>query len=192
MVRAVPYGSRFASSEGTIMAVAPDPASELMGYAHPERLVTTEWLAAHLDDPDVVVVESDEDVLLYETGHIPGAIKIDWQTELNDSLTRDYRDAAGFAELMRSKGIGRDTTVVFYGDNFNWWAAYAMWVFRLFGHEDVRLLNGGRQRWIDDGRETTRDVPVRERSEYPEVGRDDATIRAFRTDVVGHIGAKGR
>ena len=143
------------------MAVAPDPADELQGYAHPERLVTTDWLAEHLDDPDVVVVESDEDVLLYETGHIPGAIKIDWHTELNDSLTRDYRDAEGFAELMQAKGIERDSTVVFYGDNFNWWAAYALWVFRLFGHEDVRLLNGGRQRWTDEGRELTRDVPER-------------------------------
>ena len=174
------------------MAVAPDPAEELQGFAHPERLVTTEWVAQHLDDPGVLVVESDEDVLLYETGHIPGSIKIDWHTELNDQLTRDYRDAEGFAELMQIKGIARDSTVVFYGDNFNWWAAYALWVFRLFGHEDVRLLNGGRQAWIDEDRELTRDVPERDRAEYPLVERDDATIRAFRSDVVEHLAADGR
>ena len=119
------------------MAVAPDPAEELQSYAHPERLVTTGWLAEHLDDPDVVVVESDEDVLLYDTGHIPGAVKIDWQTELNDSLIRDYRRRRGVRRALQPKGIGRDSTVVFYGDNFNWWAAYALWVFRLFGHEDA-------------------------------------------------------
>jgi thiosulfate/3-mercaptopyruvate sulfurtransferase len=174
------------------MAIAPDPADELQGYAHPERLVTTGWLAEHLDDPEVVVLESDEDVLLYETGHIPGASKIDWQTDLNDSLTRDYLDPAGFAGLMQSLGISPESTVVFYGDNFNWWAAYALWVFRLFGHDDVRLLNGGRQRWIDDGRELTRDVPERERSSYPEPERDDTTIRAFRDDVVDHLAADGR
>src|SRR6266487_5249430 len=124
------------------MAVSNDPAPELQEYAHPERLVTTSWLAQHLDDANVVVVESDEDVLLYETGHIPGAVKVDWFTELNDQTTRDYLDAEGFARLCSAKGIRRDDTIVFYGDNFNWWAAYALWVFRLFGHEDVRLLDG--------------------------------------------------
>jgi thiosulfate/3-mercaptopyruvate sulfurtransferase len=145
----------------TGVTVAPDPAPKLQAYASPEKLVTTGWLAEHLDDPSVVVVESDEDVLLYDTGHIPGAVKIDWQLELNDPLTRDYRDPAGFAELMESKGVSRDSTVVFYGDNFNWWAAYALWVFRLFGHEDVRLLNGGRQRWVDEGRPMTTDATSR-------------------------------
>ena len=126
------------------MTVAPDPAPKLQAYAHPEMLVTTDWLAEHLDDPDVVVVESDEDVLLYDTGHIPGAVKIDWHTDLNDPVARDYLDGEGFARLLSEKGIGRDTTVVFYGDNFNWWAAYALWVFSLFGHPDIRLLDGGR------------------------------------------------
>nr|MDQ3354732.1 rhodanese-like domain-containing protein [Actinomycetota bacterium] len=103
------------------MPVAHDTDAKLQAYAHPEKLVTTEWLAQHLDDPDVVVVESDEDVLLYETGHIPGAVKVDWHTDLQDPVARDYLDAEGFAELMSAKGISRETTVVFYGDNFNWW-----------------------------------------------------------------------
>src|SRR5918999_968078 len=111
------------------MTIVLDSDPKLADYAHPEKLVTTEWLAQRLDDPGLVVVESDEDILLYETGHIPGAVKVDWHTELNDPVTRDYVDAEGFARLMRSKGIGRDTTVVFYGDKSNWWAAYALWVF---------------------------------------------------------------
>src|SRR5436189_269476 len=109
-------------------------------------IVTTEWVAEHLDDPGLVVAESDEDVLLYETGHIPGAVKLDWHTELNDPVTRDYVDGAGFARLMSEKGISRDTTLVLYGDRNNWWAAYALWVASLFGHPDVRLLDGGRAR----------------------------------------------
>jgi thiosulfate/3-mercaptopyruvate sulfurtransferase len=126
-----------------------DPAEKLRAYAYPERLVTTGWLAEHLEDPDLVVAESDEDVLLYETGHIPGAVKLDWHTDLNDPVTRDYVDGEGFARLMSAKGISRDTTIVFYGDKSNWWAAYALWVCTLFGHEDVRLLDGGRQ--VDPG-----------------------------------------
>ncbi|HEX6500997.1 MAG TPA: sulfurtransferase [Micromonosporaceae bacterium] len=171
------------------MSVPPDPAPELRDYAHPERLVTTGWLAEHLDAPGLVVVESDEDVLLYDTGHIPGAVKVDWHTELNDPVSRDYLDAEHFAELMRGKGISRDDTVVFYGDNFNWWAAYALWVFTLFGHPDVRLLNGGRQKWIAEGRELTREASKRARSDYPVPTRDDAPVRAYRDDVLAHIAA---
>ena len=125
------------------------------GYAHPEKVVSTDWLQEHLGDPGLVVVESDEDVLLYETGHIPGAVKLDWHLDLNDPVIRDYRDPEAFAALLSAKGIGRDDTVVFYGDNFNWWAAYALWVFTLFGHEDTRLLDGGRQKWTAEGREMT-------------------------------------
>jgi len=161
-------------------------------YAHAEKLVSTHWLAERLDDPDVVVVESDEDVLLYDTGHIPGAVKVDWHMDLNDPVTRDYLDGAKFAELMSEKGITRDSTVVFYGDNFNWWAAYALWVFTLFGHPDVRLLNGGRAKWIDEGRPLTKDVPERPRTEYPVVERDDAPIRAFRDQVMAHVEAGGK
>src|SRR4051795_1078645 len=162
------------------MSVENDPAPQLSAYAHPERLVTTGWLAEHLGDPRLVVVESDEDVLLYDTGHIPGAVKVDWYTELNDEVTRDYLDGPRFARLMGSKGISRDTTVVVYGDKNNWWAAYALWVFRLFGHEDVRLLDGGRAKWIAEGREVTRDEPTRHAADYPVVERDDSKIRAFK------------
>ena len=170
-------------------AVENDPSPELAEYAHPEMLVTADWLAAHLDDPNVVVVESDEDVLLYDTGHIPGAVKVDWHTELNDQITRDYVDGEGFARLMSEKGIGRDTTVVFYGDNFNWWAAYALWVFKLFGHPDVRLLNGGRMKWVADGRPMTTDVPKRPDTDYPVIERDDSTIRAYKEAVLDHMRA---
>ena len=120
------------------MPVPHDDSSALQQYAQPDRLVTTQWLAANLDNPDLVVVESDEDVLLYDTGHIPGSIKVDWHLDLNDPVTRDYVDGEGFARLCSKNGIGRDSTVVFYGDNFNWWAAYALWVFTLFGHADVK------------------------------------------------------
>lgn len=169
-----------------------DKSDKFEEYAHPEKLVSTEWLAEHLSDPGLVVVESDEDVLLYDTGHIPGAVKLDWHTELNDPLIRDYRDSAAFAELLSAKGISRDDTVVFYGDNFNWWAAYALWVFTLFGHEDTRLLDGGRQKWIAEGRELTEEVPERSRTDYPEVARNDAPIRAFRDEVTEHVDRGGR
>jgi thiosulfate/3-mercaptopyruvate sulfurtransferase len=169
-----------------------DAREKLQRYAHPERLVSTSWLAEHLDDPNVVVAESDEDVLLYDTGHISGAVKIDWHTDLNDPVARDYVDADGFARLMSEKGIRRDTTIVFYGDNFNWWAAYALWVASLFGHADARLLDGGRQKWIEEGRPLVRAVPRRERADYPRVERDDARIRVFREDVMEHVRRGGR
>jgi len=172
--------------------VAPDPAPEFQQYARPEKLVTTSWLAEHLDDPDVVVVESDEDVLLYDTGHVPGAVKVDWHLDLNDPVNRDYVDGGAFARLCAAKGIGRDTTVVFYGDNFNWWAAYALWVFTLFGHPDARLLNGGRMKWVSEGRPITTDVPTPAPADYPVVERDDRAIRAFRDDVLAHLGTPGR
>jgi thiosulfate/3-mercaptopyruvate sulfurtransferase len=175
----------------TEMPVEHDPDPKLAAYAHPDRLVTTSWLAERLGQPGLVVAESDEDTLLYETGHIPGAVKIDWHSDLNDPVTRDYVNPEAFAELMRAKGITPDTTIVFYGDNFNWWAAYAMWVCSLFGHADVRLLDGGRQKWAAEGRELTREVPKPARTEYPIVARDDQTIRAFKDDVLAHLG-KGR
>lgn len=171
------------------MTVATDPTPEFAGYAHPERLVSTDWLAENLGTPGLVVVESDEDVLLYDTGHIEGAVKIDWHTELNDPVLRDYLDGAGFAELLSSKGISRDDTIVIYGDKNNWWAAYALWVFSLFGHEDVRLLDGGRAKWEAEGRPYTTEVPNRARTEYPVVERDDSTIRAFKEDVLAHLGS---
>ena len=170
------------------MPVAPDPHPALVQYAHPERLVTTQWLADNLDTDGLVVVESDEDVLLYDTGHIPGSVKIDWHLDLNDPVTRDYVDGDGFAALMRRAGISRDSTVVIYGDANNWWAAYALWVFSLFGHPDVRLLNGGRAAWVAEGRPMTREVPTPTAGDYPVVERDDSRLRAFKDDVLAHLG----
>ena len=170
------------------MPIAPDPSPELSNYAQPDRLVTTSWLEDNLDTPGLAIVESNEDVLLYETGHIPGALKIDWHTELNDPVIRDYLDGESFAALMSAKGISRGDTVVIYGDKSNWWAAYALWVFTLFGHEDVRLLNGGREAWISQGRAITRDLPHRDSTDYPVVTRHDDDIRAFKDDVLEHFG----
>jgi thiosulfate/3-mercaptopyruvate sulfurtransferase len=157
-------------------------------YAEPGRLVTGDWLQERLGEPGLVVVESDEDVLLYETGHIPGAVKVDWHTELNDPVVRDYVDGEGFAALLSRKGISRDDTIVVYGDKNNWWAAYALWVFSLFGHEDVRLLDGGRDLWISEGRPITTDATVRPGTAYPVVERDDSVLRAYRDDVLAHLG----
>ena len=171
------------------MAVATDAAEKLQSYAHPERLVTTGWLAEHAGDPGLVIVESDEDVLLYDTGHIPGAVKVDWHTDLQDPVARDYLNGEGFAKLLSEKGIGRHDTIIFYGDNFNWWAAYALWVFSLFGHDDVRLLDGGRAKWIAEGRPITTDATSRPAADYPVVERSDEEIRAFRDDVWAHIRA---
>jgi thiosulfate/3-mercaptopyruvate sulfurtransferase len=165
-----------------------DPHPSLAAYAHPERLVTADWLAGNIGRPGLAIVESDEDVLLYDTGHIPGAVKIDWHTDLNDPQVRDYIDGARFAALMDRKGIGRDDTVVIYGDKSNWWAAYALWVFTLFGHSDVRLLDGGRDLWVSNGRDTTLDVPEKQTAGYPVVERNDAPIRAFKEDVLGLLG----
>ena len=170
------------------MTVETDASPAFAGYAHPERLVSTQWLADHLGTPGLVVVESDEDVLLYETGHIEGAVKIDWHTDLNDPVLRDYLDGAGFAKLLSAKGIARDDTIVLYGDKNNWWAAYALWVFSLFGHDDVRLLDGGRAKWEAEGRPYTTAPTTRPATEYPVVERDDSRLRAFKEDVLEHLG----
>lgn len=171
------------------MIIDQDLAPKFAEYAHPDRLVSTSWLADHLDEPNIVIVESDEDVLLYETGHIPGAVKVDWHLDLNDTVTRDYIDGARFAKLMSAKGIGRNTTLIVYGDKSNWWAAYAMWVFTLFGHPDVRLLDGGRALWHAEDRPMTTDAPTITPTEYPVVSRDDSQIRAFKEDVLEHFGS---
>ena len=165
---------------------------EARGYAHPEALVSTDWVAEHLDDPAVRIVESDEDVLLYDVGHVPGAVKVDWHTDLQHPLQRDYLDEEAFARLMREKGIGPDTTVVFYGDKNNWWATYALWVFRLFGHDRVKVMDGGRKKWDDEGRPTSTDYPSYPPTEYPVPKRDDASIRAFREDVLEHVKRHGQ
>ncbi len=170
------------------MPIPTDPSPELADYAHPERLVTTAWLQENAGTEGLVILESNEDVLLYDTGHIPGAVKIDWHTELNDPVVRDYLQGEDFAELMSRKGISRSDTVVIYGDKSNWWAAYTLWVFTLFGHEDVRLLNGGRDAWVSQGLPLTKDVPSPSPSTYPVIERNDDDIRAFKEDVLGHLG----
>ncbi|MFN7940524.1 MAG: sulfurtransferase [Thermoanaerobaculia bacterium] len=161
------------------------------GYRHPEVLVSTEWVAAHLADGELRLVESNEDPLVYPSGHIPGAVEIDWTRDLNDPLRRDYLEREGFAALMRRCGIGNDTTVVFYGDKNNWWACYAFWIFQLFGHGRARILDGGRAKWEREGRPMTREVPAPPPSRYRAMERDDATIRAYRDEVLAHIGAGG-
>jgi len=149
-------------------------------YAHPESLVGTDWVADHLNDPNVRIIESNEDVLLYDTGHIPGAVHVDWRRDLNDQTVRDYIDPKGFADLASRIGIAPDTTVVFYGDKSNWWACYALWVFTLFGHKDLRIVNGGRDKWISEKRDLTREVPSYPPTHYPvPAGRADDKIRAF-------------
>ncbi len=168
--------------------LAPEQNPDFADYAHPERLVSTDWVAEHLNEPGLKIVESDEDVLLYDSGHLRGSVKVDWHTELNDPVTRDYVDGEGFATLMSAKGISRDDTVVIYGDKSNWWAAYALWVFTLFGHPDVRLMNGGRNLWQVEDRELTRDKPDITPSDYPAVQRSDEAIRAFKDDVLTHLG----
>jgi len=151
-------------------------------------LVTTAWLAENIDTAGLAIVESNEDILLYDTGHIPGAIKVDWHTELNDPVVRDYVDGEAFAALMSRKGISRDDTIVLYGDKSNWWAAYALWVFTLFGHQDVRLLDGGRDAWIAQDRGLTRDIATRGTTDYPVVDRNDSDIRAYKDEILPHLG----
>jgi thiosulfate/3-mercaptopyruvate sulfurtransferase len=166
-------------------------SAKFAAYAHPEVLVDGEWLQAHLSDPGIRIVESNEDVLLYDTGHIPGAVHIDWRGDLQDNVERDYVSPEGFAEVCRRNGITPETTVVFYGDKSNWWAAYALWAFRLFGHEKVKLLDGGSAKWKAEGRQLTREKPRPARTEYPvPVRRHDAEIRAFFEDTLAH--SRGR
>ena len=177
------------SESRTLPAV---PPIENRGYAHSEVLVSTDWVAAHLDDPAVRLVESDEDLLLYETGHIPGAVKIDWVTELNDPVTRDYLDRERMQRLLRAKGINQDTTVIFYGDQNNWWATYAFWVFRLFGLTRLRLMDGGRARWHEEGRLLTTEVTPPAPGNLVVGERNDSLIRAFRDDVLAHTRRHGQ
>src|SRR6185436_14712794 len=156
-------------------------------YAHPEVLVDTAWVAEHLNDPKVRIVESNEDILLYDQGHIPGAIKIDWVADLNDQVVRDYLDREHFEKLASSKGISNDTTVVFYGDKNNWWACYAFWVFQLFGHANAKILNGGRKKWIDEGRELSKEAAKHPVTQYKAQQRADYKVRAFRDQVLQHV-----
>ena len=159
---------------------------ESRGYAHPEMLVTTEWVAEHAADPNVRLVESDEDILLYEMGHINGAIKLDWQSDLQDQVRRDFLDRAGFEALMSTRGISPEHTVVFYGDKSNWYATYTLWLFKYFGHEDVRIMDGGRMKWEAENRPYTSATPSYPATNY--VAKDpDESIRAFRDDVLAAV-----
>ncbi len=176
----------------SVEAVPDTTAIEERGYAHPEVLVSTEWVAAHLNDANVRVMESDEDVLLYEVGHVPGAVKIDWVADLNDPLTRDYIDRERLQALLRRHGVNEDTTIVLYGDKNNWWATYAFWVFRLFGVENLRIMDGGRARWEQEGRELSTETPGYEPGNITVRERDDSTIRAFRDEVSEHVRGAGQ
>jgi thiosulfate/3-mercaptopyruvate sulfurtransferase len=171
------------------MTAADSTAIRERGYAHPEVLVSTDWVAEHLNDPNVRIVESDEDPLLYKSGHIPGAVEVDWVRDLNDPIRRDYLDRGGFEVLASRIGIRPDTTIVFYGDKNNWWATYAFWVFKLFGHKTVRVMDGGRKKWEDEGRELTREEKTYPKTDYRAPERNDEEIRAFRGQVLEHIRA---
>ena len=158
-------------------------------YVHPEVLVSTEWLVEHLKDPNIRIVESDEDVLLYDKGHIPGAVRIDWRSDQQDQLRRDFVDKAGFEALAARNGIGNDTTVIVYGDRNNWYATYTFWLFKLYGHKDIRVLNGGRAKWEAEGREWSKTVPSYPATTYTAT-QPDTSIRAFRDEVIGqYVGA---
>jgi len=162
------------------------------GYSNADKLVSTEWVAAHLEDDKVRIVESNEDPLLYPSGHIPGAVEVDWVKDLNDPLSRDYLGKAGFEALASRIGITPDTTVVFYGDKSNWWATYALWVFELFNHTNAVIMDGGRLKWAEEGREFTREKPIISPTSYSAPERDDNRIRAFRDGVLQHTQANGQ
>jgi thiosulfate/3-mercaptopyruvate sulfurtransferase len=170
--------------------LAPVPDIAARGYAHAEVLVSTQWVADHLTDPKVRLFESNEDVLLYETGHIPGAVKIDWVADLNDPLLRDYIDRPRLERVLRASGINKDTTIVIYGDKNNWWATYAFWVFKLFGVDNLRVMDGGRLRWVDEGRPLETAAPKYAEGNITVKDRDDTQIRAFRDQALAHVQAK--
>jgi thiosulfate/3-mercaptopyruvate sulfurtransferase len=159
------------------------------GYAHPDVLVSTEWVAARLGDPGLRLVECDEDVLLYDTGHIPGAVKIHWVKDLNHPVIRDYPSRDDLQRLLRSKGIGRQTTLVLYGDRSNLWATHAFWVLRLYGLKHLRIMDGGRLRWVEQGGELFTHGPVYPEADVTIGARNDRAIRAFRGDVEAHLAA---
>jgi thiosulfate/3-mercaptopyruvate sulfurtransferase len=165
---------------------------ESRGYAHPDALVSTDWVAEHRNDPGIRLVESNEDALLYSSGHIEGAVEVDWTRDLNDPVQRDYLGREGFEKLMRRIGATKDTTVIFYGDRNNWWATYALWVFRLFGHDNAKVMDGGRIKWVKEGRPLTKEVPHYPETQYQAKERDDAKVRAYRDTVLDHTEKKGK
>ncbi len=157
------------------------------GYSYPDVLVSTDWVRAHKSDANIRLIESNEDRLLYRSGHMPGAVEVDWVTDLNDPLRRDYLDRQKFEELNSSLGITPNTTLVFYGDKNNWWACYAFWVYQLFGHTNAKILDGGRLKWTKEGGELTKELVKYPPTSYKASGRDDSRIRIFRDDVLKHV-----
>ena len=164
---------------------------EARGYVHPEVLVSTDWVEKHIGDADVKVFECDEDVLLYDTGHVDGAQKLDWVEDLNDKLTRDYLTQTGLQALLRKKGVNQGDTLVLYGDKNNWWATYAFWVLRLFGIQGMKIMDGGRARWVEEGRKLSEQTPALSVGNVQIGPRDDSRIRAFRDDVSAHVEGNG-
>jgi thiosulfate/3-mercaptopyruvate sulfurtransferase len=162
------------------------------GYVNPGVLVSTDWVAEHLQDPNVRLVESNEDTLLYASGHIPGAVHVDWTADLNDQIRRDYVNVEAFERLMSRIGVTPNTTVVFYGDKNNWWACYAFWVFQLFGHSNARVMDGGRLKWEKEKRELSRDVPSYPATSYKVAQRNDTPHRVFRDEVLKFVESKGQ
>jgi thiosulfate/3-mercaptopyruvate sulfurtransferase len=158
----------------------------MSGYTHPETLVDTSWVADHLQDPNVRLIEADEDILLYEIGHIPGAVKLDWHVDVQDPVSRDFVDKEGFERLMSRWGISNDTTIVLYGDKNNWYAAYSFWLFTQYGHKSLKILNGGRAKWEAEGRPYTKEVPSYAPTTYHAQDADES-IRAFRDQVAAGL-----
>ena len=162
------------------------------GYVTPDVLVSTQWVADNLNNPNIRIIESNEDPLLYPSGHIAGAVEVDWTHDLNDQVVRDYLGKEGFEALAKRIGLTPDTTAVFYGDKNNWWATYAFWVFQLFGHTNAKIVDGGRKKWTEEGREVTRDVPQYTAAAYNAPDRNDSEIRAFREAVLQHVKGGGQ
>jgi thiosulfate/3-mercaptopyruvate sulfurtransferase len=162
------------------------------GYAHPDVLESTDWVEQHLDDPKIRIIESNEDTLVYSVGHVPGAVHVDWTSDLNDQIRRDYITREGFEALMSRIGATPETTVVFYGDKNNWWACYAFWVFQLFGHTNAKVMDGGRLKWDKENRKLTRDVPSYSKAQYKAPDRNDPPHRAYRDEVMAHIKKQGQ
>ena len=160
--------------------------SAASGYAHPEVLVETSWVEEHLHDANVRLIEADEDVLLYEVGHLPGAVKLDWHVDVQDHTNRDFINQQGFEQLMSNYGVSNDTTIVLYGDRNNWYACYAFWLFNMYGHKSLKIMNGGRAKWEAEKREYTKEVPHFEHTTYRAQPIDES-IRAFRDEVLSGL-----
>ncbi len=168
------------------MSTETQAASQNTGYAHPEVMVETDWVAENLNNPNVRLIEADEDVLLYETGHIPGAVKLDWHVDVQNPVTRDFIDQQAFEQLMRRYGIDNDTTIVLYGDRNNWYAAYSYWLFSMYGLTNMKIMNGGRQKWEAEGRPLTKEVPHYKPTSF-QAQPINESIRAFREDVMSGL-----